>query len=85
MDVAAGLQGLGLELSDGIVQPLNSKGSFRVPAGARLVMETPGSGGYGAPSVRDDALVRENCADGYVTSEGARRNHRIASSETIPR
>jgi N-methylhydantoinase B/oxoprolinase/acetone carboxylase alpha subunit len=42
-----------------------------VPAGARLVMEAPGSGGYGPPPARDDALVHalvhEDCADGYVT------------------
>jgi N-methylhydantoinase B len=69
--LAGGLSGgpmrLWLELLDGAVQRLNSKGSFRVPAGARLVMEAPGSGGYGPPPARDDALVREDCADGYVT------------------
>jgi N-methylhydantoinase B/oxoprolinase/acetone carboxylase alpha subunit len=41
-----------------------------VPAGARLVMEAPGSGGYGPPSARDHALVREDRADGYVTRDG---------------
>jgi N-methylhydantoinase B len=69
--LAGGLSGspmrLWLELPDGAVQRLNSKGAFRVPAGARLVMEAPGSGGYGPPPARDDALVREDCADGYVT------------------
>jgi N-methylhydantoinase B len=38
-----------------------------MPAGTRLVMEAPGSGGYGPPPARDDALVHEDCADGYVT------------------
>ena len=45
---AGGLSGgpmrLWLELPNGAVQRLNSKGSFRVPAGARPVMEAPGSG-----------------------------------------
>jgi len=69
--LAGGLSGgpmrLWLELPDGAVQRLNSKGSFRVSAGARLVMEASGSGGYGPPPSRDDALVPEDCADGYVT------------------
>jgi hypothetical protein len=64
---------LWLELPDGAVQRLNSKGSFRVPAGARLVTETPGSGGYGPPPARDDPLVHEDCADGYVTPRGGQR------------
>ena len=75
-DLAGGLSGspmrLWLELPDGAVQRLNSKGSFRVPAGARLVMEAPGSGGYGPPPARDEALVHEDCADGYVTPRAVR-------------
>lgn len=73
--LAGGLSGgpmrLWLELPDGAVRRLNSKGAFRVPAGARLVMEAPASGGYGPPPDRDDALVREDCADGYVTPRAA--------------
>ena len=60
---------LWLDLPDSAVRQINSKGSFRVPAGARLVMEAPGSGGYGPPSGRDHALVREDRADEYVTRE----------------
>jgi N-methylhydantoinase B/oxoprolinase/acetone carboxylase alpha subunit len=30
-------------------------------------MEAPGSGGYGPPSARDPALLRQDRADGYVT------------------
>jgi N-methylhydantoinase B len=58
---------LWLELPDGTRRPLNSKGAFRVPPEGRLVMEAPGSGGYGPPSARDPALLREDVADGYVT------------------
>jgi N-methylhydantoinase B len=69
--LAGGLSGgpmrLWLELPDSTVRQINSKGSFRVPVGARLVMEAPGSGGYGPPSGRDNRLVREDRADGYVT------------------
>ena len=80
--LAGGLSGgpmrLWLELPDGATRRLNSKGSFRVPAGARLVMEAPGSGGYGPPSFRDDALVREDRANGYVTLEAVHRDYGLA-------
>ena len=69
---------LWLELPDGTVRRLNSKGSFRAPAGARLVMEAPGSGGYGPPSFRDDALVREDRANGYVTGKAMHRDYGLA-------
>jgi hypothetical protein len=47
---AGGPMRLCLELPNGAVQRLNSKGSFRVPAGARPVMEAPGSGLGGIPA-----------------------------------
>src|SRR5215471_3041433 len=62
-----GAMRLWLELPDGSRQPLNSKGAFRVPPEGRLVMEAPGSGGYGPPSARDPASLPEDLADGYVT------------------
>ncbi|MBV9860698.1 MAG: hydantoinase B/oxoprolinase family protein [Alphaproteobacteria bacterium] len=58
---------LWLELPDGSARRLNSKGAFHVPPGGRVVVEAPGSGGYGPPEARDPALVREDRADGYVT------------------
>ena len=69
---------LWLELPDGGRRPLNSKGAFTVPAGGRLVMEAPGSGGYGPPGARDPALLREDLADGYVTEAAAQRDYGIA-------
>ena len=41
-------------------------------------MEAPGSGGYGSPTARDLALLREDLADGYVTKEAARRDYGTA-------
>ncbi|HYP37478.1 MAG TPA: hydantoinase B/oxoprolinase family protein, partial [Stellaceae bacterium] len=64
---------LWLEMPDGGKRPLNSKGAFVVPANGRVVMEAPGSGGYGLPAGRDPASLREDLADGYVTEEAARR------------
>jgi N-methylhydantoinase B len=80
--LAGGLPGgamrLWLELPDGTRQRLNSKGAFSVPAGGRIVMEAPGSGGYGRPADRDPALLSEDLADGYVTQEAARRDYGIS-------
>jgi N-methylhydantoinase B len=65
-------------MPDGGKRPLNSKGAFVVPANGRVVMEAPGSGGYGLPAGRDPASLREDLADGYVTEEAARRDYGIA-------
>ena len=69
---------LWLELPDGGRQPLNSKGALTVPAEGRILMEAPGSGGYGPPSGREPSLLHEDLADGYVTEEAARRDYGIA-------
>lgn len=73
-----GAMRLWLELPDGSRRPLNSKGAFLVRADGRIVMEAPGSGGYGPPAARDPALLREDLADGYVTAEAARRDYGFA-------
>jgi len=73
-----GAMQLWLELPDGNRSPLNSKGSFHVPAEGRVVMEAPGSGGYGVPAARDRALLREDLADGYVTESAVRREYGAA-------
>jgi N-methylhydantoinase B len=52
---------------------LNSKGGFLAPAGSLVVMEAPGSGGYGPPDQRDRAALSEDLLDGYVTPSEARR------------
>jgi len=46
-------------------------------------MEAPGSGGYGPPSARDPALLREDRADGYVTEAAARRDYGIVDSPPV--
>src|SRR5262249_8717503 len=79
--LSGGRMRLWLELPDGTVRQLNSKGSFRVPAGARLVMEPPGSGGYGPPSFRDDALVRDDRAFGPLINTWKLQKPRPAVTE----
>ena len=50
---------------------LPSKGEFRVPAGATLILETPGGGGFGPPQSRDPAAVSRDVRDGLVTPASA--------------
>jgi N-methylhydantoinase B len=52
---------------------LTSKGGFLAPAGSLVVVEAPGSGGYGPPSGRDPMALSEDLRDGYVTPAEARR------------
>ena len=50
---------------------LEPKISRLVPADTVAVLEMPGGGGYGAPRLRDPALVLEDVRDGYVSKEQA--------------
>jgi N-methylhydantoinase B len=52
---------------------LTSKGGFLAPAGSLVVVQAPGSGGYGPPADRDRAALSEDLLDGYVTPAEARR------------
>ena len=47
--------------------PLRGKGKDLVPAGATLVLETPGGGGFGNPSERNENDIRGDVEDGFVS------------------
>ena len=59
------------------------KGGFDVGPGGRIHLQTPGSGGYGDPTERDPASLREDLLDGYVTEEAAREVYGIADLEVL--
>jgi len=59
---------------------LTSKGGFLAPADSLVVMEAPGSGGYGPPAQRDQAALSQDLLDGYVTPAEARRSYSAESS-----
>jgi N-methylhydantoinase B len=61
---------------NGNARSLTSKGGFIAPAGSLVVIEAPGSGGYGPPSGREPARLSEDLLDGYVTPVAARRDYR---------
>ena len=46
---------------------LKGKGKDIVPAGSTLVLETPGGGGVGDPSERNEVDIKRDVEDGYVS------------------
>lgn len=66
---------IAIETPDGKTRDLNSKGGFAAPGGSRILLEVPGSGGYGAAETRDRAALERDVRDGYVTAEGAKRDY----------
>jgi len=79
--LAGGLHGAPARLElippHGNARKLTSKGGFIAPAGSRVVIEAPGSGGYGPPSGRDRERLSEDLLDGYVTAAAARRDYGV--------
>ncbi|HUB44555.1 MAG TPA: hydantoinase B/oxoprolinase family protein [Acetobacteraceae bacterium] len=59
----------------GNTRRLPSKGGFVAPAGSLVVVEAPGSGGYGTPAARDPGALAEDLRDGYVSAAAARRDY----------
>lgn len=58
-------------LSDGT--PLKGMGREMVPAGARLVIETPGGGGIGPAADRARAAVERDLRQGFVSADAAQK------------
>ena len=73
---AGGRHGLAgtVQLDDGTV--LRGKSSqVAVPAGRRIVLQLPGGGGFGEPAGRDEALLRRDLRNGYVSPRQAREQY----------
>jgi 5-oxoprolinase (ATP-hydrolysing)/N-methylhydantoinase B len=49
--------------------------NIRFEPGDRVMLWTPGGGGYGDPARRDPARIAEDVAEGYVTPEAADRDY----------
>lgn len=59
-----------VSISDGTV--VKDKGIYEIPAGERLVLQTPGGGGFGSPADRERAAVECDLAHGLITSDAAK-------------
>jgi N-methylhydantoinase B len=64
-----------MQLPDGTLQRVPSKGAFVAPSGSLVMLDVPGSGGFGLPADRDPALLRRDLIDGYVTAEAVERDY----------
>jgi N-methylhydantoinase B len=67
--------------ADGRVEELPSKTMARLFRGDRVLVRTPGGGGYGPPAARDPAALAKDLADGKVGAEAARRLYGAAAAE----
>ncbi|MDA8750654.1 hydantoinase B/oxoprolinase family protein [Planktomarina temperata] len=65
LDGAAG----SVHITDGTT--ISDKGIYRIPAGERLVLQTPGGGGFGNPTDRDGSALAQDLSDGLISDEAA--------------
>ncbi|MEM9170060.1 MAG: hydantoinase B/oxoprolinase family protein [Pseudomonadota bacterium] len=73
--------GVRLVAADGAQGKRPGMGRIDVPAGARLVIDTPGGGGVGPPAKRDPAQLRADVVNGYVSAEAAARDYSPAAPD----
>ncbi len=66
-------------LSDGT--RLRGKGRQRIPAEARLVLQLPGGGGFGAAGQRPRDAVRADLEAGYITAEQAAEDYGLTQED----
>lgn len=59
-----------VEMTDGTV--VQDKGNYEIPPGERLLLTTPGGGGFGNPTNRDRHALARDVSQGLVTREQAK-------------
>ncbi len=75
----AALNRFSYEQDDGMHCPpfVSKMVGIKLRRGQRLLLETPGGGGYGPPEERDSEAVRRDVRLGYVSREAARRDYGV--------
>ncbi len=68
-----------VEFTDGTV--IQDKGNYQIPPGERLVLTTPGGGGFGSPENRDPAALARDVSRGLVSRERARSLYQFNESQ----
>ena len=72
---------LNIAFPDGRVEEMRKVTDLRVPKGSVVRIHCGGGGGYGMPSDRDPAAVREDLEQGYLTEAHARAHYPQAYPE----
>jgi N-methylhydantoinase B/oxoprolinase/acetone carboxylase alpha subunit len=62
--------------ADGRIEEIPSKLVTQLRAGDRVVIETAGGGGFGAPSLRDATLVQADVDNGKVSAAQSQKVYR---------
>lgn len=82
----AGRQGGGngtegrVSISDGTV--IKDKGIYEIPAGERLILQTPGGGGFADPADRDRAAVKRDLSHGLITADAAQTDYKLDETQS---
>ncbi len=61
--------------------PMNGKGKQFVPHGRRVLMAFPGGAGYGKANERNEELVKQDFARGYISREAASEDYGLSNEE----
>jgi N-methylhydantoinase B len=69
------VNGVEITAPDGVVRYVRKATQHPIAAGERVRIMTGGGGGFGPPAERDEAAVRRDVREGYVTPEAARRDY----------
>ncbi|MEP1206538.1 MAG: hydantoinase B/oxoprolinase family protein [Rhizobiaceae bacterium] len=59
---------------------MRGKGKQFVPHGRKVVLAFPGGAGYGAAAERDEFLVKQDLARGYISAEVAKEKYGLSTS-----
>jgi N-methylhydantoinase B len=66
-----------LERADGEIRRLPSKCTVPLERGDKLIIRTPGGGGYGDPLKRDPDLVLRDFLNGLVSIDAAQKDYGV--------
>ena len=80
---SGGMDGMPGRVSLASGKTLRSKGRQLIPQGDRIVLELPGGGGYGPPSVREVEMVRQDVADDMITRDAAESEYGVVLTEGL--
>lgn len=72
-----GLEGATVEIAKSDGTTPHPKARSALKPGDKLTMRFGGGGGYGPPDKRDEAAVRDDLRNGYITAEFAKRHYGI--------